>query len=60
MAAANETTILNAMKRAGEPVRPGDVAKTTGLDPKEVTKIIGELKKSGKVTSPKRCFYALA
>jgi hypothetical protein len=32
----------------------------TGLDKKEVSKIIKELKKAGKIFSPKRCFYAPA
>jgi Mn-dependent DtxR family transcriptional regulator len=50
--------VLEAMKKAGKPVRPGDVAKITGMDSKEVSKIIGDLKKKGKVSSPKRCFYA--
>jgi biotin operon repressor len=50
--------VLNAMKDAGKPVRPGDVAKTLGLDSKDVTKAIEALKKEGKVNSPKRCFYA--
>jgi len=48
------------MEKAGKPVRPGDIAKTTGLDSKEVSAIISSLKKKGKVTSPKRCFYAPA
>ena len=51
--------MLDAMKRAGKPVRPGDVAKLTGLDSKEVSKIIRSLKEKGKVFSPKRCFYAV-
>lgn len=53
-----EQMVLDAMKKAGKPVRPGDVAKATGIDSKEVSKIIKELKKTGKITSPKRCFYA--
>ena len=52
--------VLEAMKKAGKPVRPGDVAKATGLESKEVSKIISELKKEGKVISPKRCYYAPA
>ena len=52
--------VLEAMKKAQKPLRPGDIAKMTGLDNKEVSKIINELKKSGEVTSPKRCFYAPA
>ena len=52
-----EKKILDAMKKAGKPVRPGDVAKMIGADGKEVSKVIKELKKQGKVTSPKNCFY---
>ncbi len=55
-----ENKVLEAMKQAGKPVRPGEVAKMTGLDSKEVSKIIKALKKDGKVTSPKRCYYAPA
>jgi DNA-binding MarR family transcriptional regulator len=53
-----EMIVLEAMKRAGKPVRPGEVAVMTGLDKKEVSKIISSLKKKGAVISPKRCFYA--
>ena len=54
-----ENKILNALKEAGEPVRPGDVAKMIGEESKEVSKIISKLKKNGKVISPKRCYYSL-
>ena len=55
-----EQMVLEAMEKAGKPVRPGDVAKSTGLDEGEVSEIIRSLKKKGKITSPKRCFYAPA
>lgn len=50
--------VLEAMEKAGKPVRPGYVAKMTGLAKDEVSKVIASLKKKGKITSPKRCFYA--
>ena len=53
-----EKKVLQAMKKAGKPVRPGDVAEATGLDKKDVSKLIDSLKKQGKVMSPKRCYYA--
>ena len=56
----NEKVVLEAMKKAGKPVRPGDVAKMTGLESKEVSAAIKNLKKEGKVMSPKRCYYAPA
>jgi DNA-binding Lrp family transcriptional regulator len=55
-----ERMVLEAMEKAGKPVRPGEVAKMVGLASDEVSKIIRSLKKKGKVTSPKRCFYAPA
>ncbi len=51
--------IISVMKKTKEPMRPGDIAEKAGLDNKEVTKILGDLKKTGKVISPKRCFYSL-
>jgi Mn-dependent DtxR family transcriptional regulator len=53
-----EKDVLDAMKNAGKPVRPGDVAKALELESKEVSKIIASLKKQGLVVSPKRCYYA--
>jgi DNA-binding MarR family transcriptional regulator len=55
-----EKKVLDAMKKAGKPLRPGDVAKMIGAESKDVSKVIETLKKKGQVTSPKRCFYAPA
>jgi hypothetical protein len=57
---AKAKTVLEAMQKEGKPMRPGDVAKAVQMDKDEVAKIIEQLKKEGKVTSPKRCFYAPA
>lgn len=54
----DEKAVLDAMKKAGKPVRPGDVAKSMNIESKEVSKIISALKKQGLVVSPKRCYYA--
>jgi hypothetical protein len=32
-----EHIILETMKKAGNPLRPGDIAKMTGMDSKEVS-----------------------
>ncbi len=55
-----EDKVLEAMKKAGKPVRPGEIAKTIGEESKEVSKAISKLKKAGKVISPKRCYYSPA
>ena len=55
--ADNKDVILAAMKKAGKPMKNGEVAVATGIDKGEVGKLMNQLKKEGKVTSPKNCFY---
>ena len=47
--------ILEAMKKAGEPLNAGKVAEMTGLDRKVVDKAFADLKKEGAIVSPVRC-----
>lgn len=47
------------LKALAEPRKAGEVAAETGIDKKEVDKIIKKLVAEGKVESPKRCFYAV-
>ena len=47
--------ILEAMKKAGEPLNAGKAAELTGLDRKAVDKAFAELKKEGAIVSPVRC-----
>jgi DNA-binding IscR family transcriptional regulator len=54
----NGQLILEAMKKEGKPMRPGEIATAAGLDKDLVSKVIKDLKKQGLVDSPKRCFYA--
>ena len=51
----NKELILDAMKKAGEPLNAGKVAELTGLDRKDVDKAFAELKKAGAIVSPVRC-----
>ncbi len=55
-----EEKVLEALKKSDKPMRPGDIAKELGVDSKEVGKAIDALKKAGKISSPKRCYYAPA
>jgi hypothetical protein len=50
----------NIMSKAGEPLNAGQVAELGGLDRKEVDKAMEQLKKAGKIVSPKRCFWSPA
>jgi len=52
--------VLKVLVELGKPARPGEIAEAAGLSKEEVSKAIKELKKEGKITSPKRCFYAPA
>ena len=55
-----KSKVINAMKKAGKPVRPGDLSKLMDEpDSKEISRTISELKKEGKIISPKRCYYSL-
>jgi predicted transcriptional regulator len=56
---ANKNKVFEVFKNYDKPLRPGDIAKEIGIDSKEVSKIIKELREEGKVHSPKRCYYAL-
>lgn len=47
--------ILEAMKKAGEPLNAGKIAELTGLDRKTVDKAMTAMKKDGSIVSPVRC-----
>ena len=49
--------VLDAMKAAGEPLNAGAIAEQTGLDRKVVDKAMTELKGSGQIESPRRCYW---
>ncbi|MFX0026105.1 MAG: transcriptional regulator [Candidatus Hermodarchaeota archaeon] len=51
--------VLEVFKTLDKPLRPGDIAKELGIESKEISKIIKELREEKKVYSPKRCYYAL-
>ena len=52
--------VLDAMRKASEPLNAGKVAELTGLDRKVVDKAFAELKKEGAIVSPVRCKWAPA
>ncbi|MFC2090957.1 MarR family transcriptional regulator [Bacteroidota bacterium] len=54
----NKELVLDAMKKAGEPLNAGKIVEITSLERKEVDKAMNELKKEGAIISPKRCFWA--
>ena len=47
--------VLATMKEIGEPVNAGKIAELSGLDRKEVDKVMKVLKEEGAIVSPVRC-----
>ena len=51
--------ILEVLKNAEKPLRPGEIAAALGEDKDAVSKAIKELKAEEKICSPVRCCYAV-
>lgn len=49
--------VLEAMKKAGEPLNAGKIADLTGIDRKEVDKAMAKLKAEELIESPRRCYW---
>jgi transcription initiation factor TFIIIB Brf1 subunit/transcription initiation factor TFIIB len=55
----SKEAIVKAMEMAGKPMKGGEIAEASGVDKKEVDKLLKKLVAEGKIDSPMRCFYAL-
>jgi len=53
----NESKVLSVFKKESRPLSAKEIADLTGVDKKEVDKIIKKLKASDQLESPKRCYY---
>lgn len=53
----NKDKVLELMQKESKPLRASDITELTGIDKKDVSKYIKELKTKEKIYSPKRCFY---
>lgn len=53
----NVEQVLEAMRKAGKPLKAGEVAELAGLDKKVVEKAMDQLKKTEMIVSPKRCYW---
>lgn len=52
-------SVLKILTETQQPMRTGEIAEKAGLDTKDVTKAIKELRKEEKIHSPKRCYYQI-
>jgi biotin operon repressor len=55
----NYEAILAFFSTAEKPVSAGQVAEATGIDRKEVDKVMTALKKEEKIVSPKKCYWEI-
>lgn len=49
--------VLKILKDKAAPMRATEIAQLSGLDKKEVDKVMKELKKDESIFSPKQCFW---
>lgn len=49
--------ILKAFEESGKALKTAEIAEHTGIDKKEVSKLVKKLKTEEKIFSPKRCYY---
>ncbi len=55
----NYEIVLAYFNNADKPVSAGQIATATGIDRKEVDKIMAKLKKEEKIVSPKVCYWEI-
>lgn len=55
----NYEMIVELFKNADKPVSAGQIATATGIDRKEVDKVMTKLKKEEKIVSPKVCYWEI-
>jgi predicted transcriptional regulator len=55
----NNTKVFETLQLQGKPMRAGEIAEMTGIDKKDVEKVIKSLVKEEKIHSPIRCFYGI-
>lgn len=53
----NYDILLDYFKKVTEPVNAGAIAEETGVERKEVDKIMKKMKDENVIVSPKRCYW---
>ncbi|MBN1253393.1 MAG: MarR family transcriptional regulator [Bacteroidales bacterium] len=53
----NSEKILKTFENADKALKTNEIIELSGIEKKEVDKLIKVLKAEGKIYSPKRCFY---
>lgn len=53
----NEAKIIAHLQSATAPLSAGQIATGTGVERKDVDKVMAKLKKTGQIESPKVCYW---
>ena len=56
----NKEKVIEAFRSSEDPLNAKMVSELSGVEKKEVDKIMKELKKDETIVSPKRCYWTLA
>ncbi len=56
----NKEKVIEAFRNSEDPLNATKVSEISGVEKKEVDKIMKELKKDERIVSPKRCYWTLA
>lgn len=54
---SDSAKVLKIMAAAGKPMKAGEISTASGLERPAVDAAMKELKKDGKITSPKACYW---
>lgn len=57
---SNKEKVIKAFADSEEPLNAKKVSELSGVEKKEVDKIMKELKKDETIISPKRCYWTLS
>jgi DNA replicative helicase MCM subunit Mcm2 (Cdc46/Mcm family) len=55
----NNQKIIETFKSAKKPLKAGELADLSGIEKKEVEKLIKKMTVEGQLYSPARCYYDL-
>ena len=55
-----EEKIIETLKTSDQPMSAGQLAESSGIERKEIDKAMKLLKESGKITSPRRCYWTVS
>ena len=56
---SDKEKVIEAFRNSEEPLNAKKVSEMSGVEKKEVDKIMKELKKDETIVSPKRCYWTL-